>query len=72
MYIKDGKPLADNGFSIGEGEGKITFPPLWLSRASESDLNRFGITRAPDPEPPPEPDPPSGPELTPLAEPIGD
>jgi hypothetical protein len=53
MYVKDGKQLYDNGFSLGEGEERITFPPRWLSLATDFDLARYGIEKLPDPEPAP-------------------
>jgi hypothetical protein len=54
MYVKDGIPLSDAGFSIGEGKEKIFFPPRWLAYAKPEDLARYGIAFVP--EPPASPD----------------
>ena len=66
MYMHGDTPLPDSGFTLGEGEAKISFPPGWLSRAAEEDLARYGIVSGPDPgaspEPEPEPSLPDAPE----------
>jgi hypothetical protein len=65
MYVKDGITLRDYGFSLGEGEDRVSFPPRWLSRATAEDLERYGIEFVPDPEPEPLPEPPPPPPPTP-------
>jgi hypothetical protein len=57
MYVKDGRKLYDRGFTLGKGDERVSFPPHWLSLASDDDLARYGIERLPDPEPAP-PTPP--------------
>jgi hypothetical protein len=52
-YLHDGRVLRDKGFSLGEGDERISFPPGWLARASSSDLAMYGIEHVPDPEPTP-------------------
>ena len=52
MWIKEGNRLYDNGFTLGSGSEKVSFPPRWLSLATDYDLARHGIEKLPDPEPP--------------------
>lgn len=46
MYInKNGEQLSDNGFM----EGDVSYPPGWISLASDTEREAIGITIGPDP-----------------------
>lgn len=52
MFILNGQELRDVGFSVGEGDDLITYPPHWLSLATADELESIGVSVEPDLAPP--------------------